>query len=80
MPLLKTTSPCFYVEADAYILIHHGNSQSDFMAKRMFRRAGAPMLEAYGNSGIVLYGDPVITPGFGLKAKYVIHILQPKES
>ena len=78
MPLLKTTRPCFYVEADAYILIHHGNSQSDFMAKRIFRRAGPQMLEAYNNSGIVPYGDPVITPGFGLKAKYVIHILQPK--
>lgn len=79
MPLLRTTRPCLYVEADAYILIHHGNSESDFMSKRMFRCAGPQMLEAYNNSGIVPYGDPVITPGYGLKAKYVIHILQSKE-
>lgn len=79
MPLLKTTRPCFYLKADAYIVVHRGNSPHDFMAKCIFRRAGPQMLEAYNNSGIIPYGDPVLTPGFGLKAKYVIHILQPKE-
>jgi len=79
MPLTKTSKVCLHMEADAYILIHDDTGSSKFLLKRVFAQAGEQLQEAFQNSSILPYGDPVITPGYGLNAKFVIHILQSKE-
>ena len=79
MPLIKTNKVCLHIEADAYILIHDDTGSSKFLLRRVFAQAGEQLQEAFQCSGILPYGDPVITPGYALKAKYVIHILQSKE-
>jgi O-acetyl-ADP-ribose deacetylase (regulator of RNase III) len=44
----------------------------------IFKAAGAPELQAACNKvGPIHTGDAVITPGFGLRAKYVIHTAGP---
>ena len=79
MPLIKTTRVCLAMDADAYILIHNDTGSGKILLKRAFHQAGPQLQEAFHCSGILPYGDPVITPGYALKAKYVIHILQSKE-
>lgn len=79
MPLIKTSMVCLYMDADAYIVIHENDRRSHFLLRRLFHQAGPQLREAYDNSGITLCGAPVITPGFQLKAKYVIHIMQTPE-
>lgn len=71
MPLLMTDRS---VDADVRIVVHNQKREtSDF--KWLIRRAGEELRTAYEQSGIVLDGDPVVTSGFGLDEKHVIHIL-----
>lgn len=79
MPLIKTKNGCLAIEADAYVLIHDGSPKNKFMLRKVFRRAGAQLQEVLEDTEKISYGNPVITPGFDLKAKYVIHIFQPAD-
>lgn len=71
MPLLLTDRS---VNAEARIVVHIRRRETSGF-KWLVRRAGEELRTAYEQSGIVADGDPVITPGFGLQEKYVIHIL-----
>ena len=44
---------------------------------RIHRKAGRALLEARESAGILSPGQAVITPGFGLPAKFVIHTVAP---
>lgn len=41
------------------------------------KKAGYELLAARQKIGCIEFGDAVITPGFGLDAKYVIHTVGP---
>lgn len=41
------------------------------------KKAGPELLAARKKIGCIDFGDAVITPGFGLDAKYVIHTVGP---
>lgn len=68
-------------ELDTDAIVNAANSQlrqGGGVCGAIFKKAGsAPLTEACSKIGHCSTGDAVITPGFDLKAKYIIHAVGP---
>lgn len=68
-------------ELDTDAIVNAANSQlrqGGGVCGAIFKKAGsAPLTEACSKIGHCSTGDAIITPGFDLKAKYIIHAVGP---
>jgi len=67
------------IDADIIVMSANPSLLAGSGVSRVIHRAAGPELEAYGKEiGPIGVGEAVITPGFNLNAKYVVHTVCPR--